>query len=88
MIPWDMLHLTLYWIIYDQMPILREGKALRWYDGLYISLSNFFTMSPVASYTFPNSWAYEFASVSEAGIGVIFVGFFVAAVFRYINRRS
>ncbi|WP_443596301.1 hypothetical protein [Agathobacter sp.] len=34
------------------------------------------------------SWAYEFASVSEAGIGVIFVGFFVAAVFRYINRRS
>lgn len=79
---------TLYWIIYEQMPILREGKALRWYDGLYISLSNFFTMSPVASYTFPNSWAYQFASVSEAGIGVIFVGFFVAAVFRYINRRS
>ena len=70
------------------MDVQKDGMALNWYDGLYISLSNFFTMSPVANYTFPHPSEYEIVSVTEGGIGVILVGFFVAAVFRYINRRS
>lgn len=82
------LIVLIYWGIYQKMPIQRLDDSLRWYDGLYISLSNFFTISPVSKYTFPDTWGYEFASVSEAGIGVILVGFFVAAIFRYINRRS
>lgn len=77
-----------YWVIYQNMDIQKDGTSLNWYDGLYISLSNFFTMSPVANYSFLHPSAYEIASVTEGGIGVILVGFFVAAVFRYINRRS
>jgi hypothetical protein len=77
-----------YWIIYQTMPIKRSGAALQWYDGLYISLANFITISPVAAYELPKTWEYELASVTEAGIGVVLIGFFVAAVFRYINRRS
>lgn len=77
-----------YWIVYQNMSIEKSEEAIEWYDGLYISFSNFFTISPVDTYNFPDSWIYEFASVTEAGIGVILVGFFVAAVFRYINRRS
>ena len=78
----------IYWIIYQFLPIKRNNVSLRWWDGLYISLSNFFTLSPLSNYGFPDSFAYEFASVTEAGIGIIMIGFFVAAIFRYINRRS
>lgn len=73
---------------YLNMNIKAGARGIYWHEGLYISLCNFFTLSPVSIYDFSDSIAYEFISVSEAGIGVILMGFFVAAVFRYINRRS
>lgn len=77
-----------YWAVYQKMDISIGSAKRAWYDGLYISLSNFFTMSLIPNYSFPHPTAYEIASVTEAGLGVMMMGFFVAAVFRYINRRS
>ena len=77
-----------YWVIYQNMDINTGSVQRAWYDGLYISLSNFFTMSLIPNYSFPHPTVYEIASVTEAGLGVVMMGFFVAAVFRYINRRS
>lgn len=48
-------------------------------------LSNFFTVT--CEYT-PDVFLYKVLSVMEGGIGIVLMGFFVAALFRYINRRG
>lgn len=64
------------------------NKKINFFDSIYLSLCNFFTISPVSTYNFSKSTLYNFISVTEAGLGVILMGFFIAAIFRYINRRS
>lgn len=58
-----------------------------WFECFYISLCNFITISPVSKYVL-GTFYYEFLSVTEAVMGVVLMGFFVAAIFRYINRRG
>ena len=58
---------------------------MTWGIAWYMSLSNFFTVT--CDYT-PDGFAYKFLSVFEGGIGIVLMGFFVAALFRYINRRG
>ena len=61
------------------------GVEMTWVRACYISLCNFFTVT--CDYT-PDGMLYKLLSVSEGGIGIILMGFSVAALFRYINRRS
>lgn len=58
---------------------------MTWGIASYMSLSNFFTVT--CDYT-PDSVFYKTLSVAEGGVGIILMGFFVAALFRYINRRG
>ncbi len=53
--------------------------------AIYMSLSNFFTVT--CDYT-SCELSYKIISVAEGGMGIILMGFFVAALFRYINRRG
>ena len=58
---------------------------MTWGIASYMSLSNFFTVT--CDYT-PDGLLYKMLSVAEGGIGIILMGFFVAALFRHINRRG
>lgn len=53
--------------------------------SIYMSLCNFFNVG--CEYT-SDYMLYKFMSVAESGIGIILIGFFVAALFRHINRRG
>ncbi|WMJ90287.1 pentapeptide repeat-containing protein [Anaerocolumna sp. MB42-C2] len=53
--------------------------------AIYISLCNFFTVTCDYNST---KLSYKILSVTEGGLGIILTGFFVAALFRYINRRG
>jgi len=53
--------------------------------ALYISISNFFTVT--CSYISDES-IYKVLSIAEGGVGIVLMGFFVAALFRFINRRG
>ncbi len=64
---------------------ISKGVKMTWGIAGYMSLSNFFTVS--CEYT-PDVFIYKVLSVSEGGIGIVLMGFFVAALFRYINRRG
>ena len=61
------------------------NKTYIWGIAGYMSLSNFFTVT--CEYT-PDVFLYKVLSVMEGGIGIVLMGFFVAALFRYINRRG
>ena len=62
-----------------------DNISMTWGIASYMSLSNFFTVT--CDYS-PNSIFYKTLSVAEGGVGIILMGFFVAALFRYINRRG
>ncbi|MCI8616099.1 MAG: hypothetical protein HFJ01_13595 [Lachnospiraceae bacterium] len=62
-----------------------EEVEMTWGIASYMSLSNFFTVT--CDYT-PDGLMYKILSVAEGGIGIVLMGFFVAALFRYINRRG
>ena len=62
-----------------------KGVQMTWGIAGYMSLSNFFTVT--CEYT-PDVFLYKVLSVMEGGIGIVLMGFFVAALFRYINRRG
>lgn len=53
-------------------------------ESLYISICNFFTIS--SGYTTTNTYS-RILTATEGIIGMILMGFFVAALFRFINRR-
>lgn len=59
-------------------------KSLTWTQSLYISLANFFTISTNLS---PAVNITRSLSLVENIIGTILIGFFIAGLFRYINRR-
>ena len=58
---------------------------MTWLIAGYMSLSNFFTVT--CEYT-QDVVVYKVLSVMEGGIGIVLMGFFVAALFRYIKRRG
>lgn len=62
-----------------------ENINMTWGIAIYMSLSNFFTVT--CEYT-PKVLLYKILSVAEGGLGIVLMGFFVAALFRYINRRG
>lgn len=62
-----------------------QGIEMTFGIAAYMSLSNFFTVT--CDYT-PRGIVYKTLSVMEGGIGIVLMGFFVAALFRYINRRG
>lgn len=62
-----------------------QNVKMNWMIALYMSLSNFFTVT--CEYT-PQELSYRVMSVLEGGLGILLMGFFVAALFRYINRRG
>lgn len=70
---------------YYSIKKVAENVEMTWGIAHYMSLCNFFTVS--CDYT-PGGLIYELLSVTEGGIGIILMGFFVAALFRYINRRG
>lgn len=70
---------------YVSIEKVSEKMDMTWGIACYMSLSNFFTVT--CDYT-PSSLSYKVLSVLEGGIGIILMGFFVAALFRYINRRG
>lgn len=70
---------------YKGIPSVTKGVAMNGKIAIYMSLSNFFTVS--CDYI-PQGVTYKTLSVLEGGVGIILMGFFVAALFRYINRRG
>lgn len=62
-----------------------DDVKMTWGIANYMSLSDFFTVT--CDYT-PDGLMYKILSVAEGGIGIVLMGFFVAALFRYINRRG
>lgn len=83
----NMVFVLLFFAIGYYTSIEKVAKAINmtWGIAWYMSLSNFFTVT--CDYT-PDGLAYKFLSVFEGGIGIVLMGFFVAALFRYINRRG
>lgn len=71
-----------YYISIDKVA---SNVNMNWGIASYMSLSNFFTVT--CDYT-PEGLTYKMLSVAEGGIGIVLMGFFVAALFRYINRRG
>ena len=71
-----------YYVCIDEVA---NNVNMNWGIAFYMSLSNFFTVT--CDYT-PEVFAYKVLSVAEGGIGIVSMGFFVAALFRYINRRG
>lgn len=70
---------------YNGIPVVQEGMKMNYKIAMYMSLSNFFTVS--CDYI-PKGITYKTLSVLEGGAGIVLMGFFVAALFRYINRRG
>ena len=70
---------------YNGIPDVAVGIKMNYKIAMYMSLSNFFTVS--CDYI-PSGITYKTFSVLEGGAGIILMGFFVAALFRYINRRG
>ena len=70
---------------YNGIPIVANGIKMNYKIAMYMSLSNFFTVS--CDYI-PSGITYKIFSVLEGGAGIVLMGFFVAALFRYINRRG
>lgn len=70
---------------YIGIDMVGDNISMTWGIASYMSLSNFFTVT--CDYS-PNSIFYKTLSVAEGGVGIILMGFFVAALFRYINRRG
>ena len=71
-----------YYVSIDEVA---SNVNMSWGIASYMSLSNFFTVT--CDYT-PDGFAYKMLSVAEGGVGIVLMGFFVAALFRYINRRG
>lgn len=71
-----------YYVGIDQVS---EEINMTWGIAGYMSLSNFFTVT--CDYAL-ESLTYKMLSVIEGGLGIVLMGFFVAALFRYINRRG
>lgn len=63
---------------------LKEYTNLRLIESLYLSVSNFFTVTPNIQ---SQNVSYNWLASIEGAIGIILVGFFSAALFRNINRR-
>jgi len=79
----------IYWLLSG---LTIEG-AMKWYEYLYISLCNFFSIGlentdASAMGEILKAEQYKYIAVAETGLGVISMGFFVAALFKYINRRG
>jgi hypothetical protein len=55
------------------------------WNSVYISSCNFFTVSSDYSSSSP---IIRFISTAEGAIGIVLMGFFIAALFRFINRRG
>lgn len=70
---------------YFGIDIVTKNQQMTWGTATYMSLSNFFTVS--CDYI-PEGVIYKTLSVLEGGVGIVLMGFFVAALFRYINRRG
>lgn len=70
---------------YVSIEQVSEKINMTWGIAIYMSLSNFFTVT--CDYTL-EGLTYKVFSVLEGGMGIILMGFFVAALFRYINRRG
>jgi hypothetical protein len=74
-----------YWNNCIKLTANDNEMAKGFWDCLYISSCNFFTISSNYISTDP---FMRFATTSEGVIGMILMGFFVAALFRFINRRG
>lgn len=63
---------------------INSQRQLRFFECLYLSICNFLTInSDITTYT-----SFLRASTAIEGfVGILLMGFFVAALFRYINRR-
>lgn len=72
-------------IYYIDIGIINTHKEMSFIRAIYISLCNFFTAS--CSYIYKLK-TYKIFSIIENIIGNISMGFFIAALFRYINRRE
>lgn len=70
---------------YANITSLHDGTQMTLTKAFYMSLSNFFTVT--CDY-FSSETIYRVLSVIEGGVGIILMGFFVAALFRFINRRG
>lgn len=80
--------ISIFSVLYRSGDIVNSGTQPKdWFECFYISLCNFITISPVSKYVLGTPY-YELLSVTEAVMGVVLMGFFVAAIFRYINRRG
>ncbi len=80
-----LVHIVYTMLYFFNIKEVTNGVKMTWGIANYMSLSNFFTVT--CDYT-PDGLIYKVLSVTEGGIGIILMGFFVAALFRYINRRG
>lgn len=72
-------------VYYTKVTVIEDGSTMTVPFALYMSLCNFFTVT--CDYT-SVELNYKMYSVIEGGIGITLMGFFVAALFRYINKRG
>ena len=77
-------------LYYLSGPVFKENgfhiqKEIGFWDSLYVSACNFFTIT--SDYTTSRPGMRLLTAV-EGFIGIILMGFFIAALFRYINRRG
>lgn len=80
-----LVHLAFTFGYFFNIKQVADGVEMTWGIANYLSLSNLFTVT--CAYI-PYGMTYKVLSVAEGGIGIVLMGFFVAALFRYINRRS
>lgn len=70
---------------YFNIPTVDNTTAMSLPIAFYMSISNFITVT--CDYKCSME-IYRILSVAEGGFGIILMGFFVAALFRHINRRG
>ena len=79
---------VIYGFLYNQdITNLATQESNGWFGYIYLSLCNFFTFSP-SNELVKDTIQYKYLAIIEAGLGVVSMGFFVAALFRYVNRRG
>ncbi|MCX7572027.1 pentapeptide repeat-containing protein [Tumebacillus sp. DT12] len=78
-------------IYYAQVDVFKEAnsstaaaKSLDFSESLYLSFCNFITIT--SDFTTNNAFVRLITAI-EGVLGVVLMGFFVAALFRFINRR-